>query len=402
MTEIVMNNKHNIVKRIGIDARFYGSLGKGLGRYTQEVVDNIIKLDQANEYVIFLRRENFNDFKCDCLRVKKVLADIKWYGLAEQIVMPYYIWREHLDLMHFPHFNVPVFCPVKFIVTIHDLILIKFPTSRATTLGPLTYKIKNLFYKIVISLAIKRSQKILAVSGYTKDDLVKQFKINPDKVIVTYEGVADLSVVSSVSEKSLIDESAQPKGFLPSLEMTKNIRPYLLYVGNAYPHKNLEGLIKVFSEINKNITGLKLVLVGKEDYFYSRLKQYAKNFSNNIIFPGYVPDSELKTLYSGAALYVFPSFYEGFGLPPLEAMAHGLAVVSSNKTCLPEILGEAALYFNPDDEMDMKNKIEEALADEKLREDLRDRGYEQAKKYSWQECAEKTLEVYKNLLFRQN
>jgi glycosyltransferase involved in cell wall biosynthesis len=111
-----------------------------------------------------------------------------------------------------------------------------------------------------------------------------------------------------------------------------------------------------------------------------------------------VPDNELKELYAKAALYVFPSFYEGFGLPPLEAMAHGLAVISSNKTCLPEILGEAALYFNPDDETDMKNKIVEALTDEKLLETLRNRGYEQIKKYSWGRCASQTLEVYKKCL----
>ncbi|MFA5359454.1 MAG: glycosyltransferase family 1 protein [Patescibacteria group bacterium] len=388
-----MNTKK--INRIGIDARFYGPIGKGLGRYTQEVVDNIIKLDQKNKYIIFLRKENFSDFKCDGVRIKKVLADIKWYGLSEQIIFPFYILRERLDLMHFPHFNVPIFCPVKFIVTIHDLILIKFPTLRATTLGPVVYKIKNLAYKIVISLAVKRAMKILAVSEYTKKAVVEQFKVDSKKVVVTYEGVANLSVISSVSEKSLVDESLSHKGFLPSVEMTKN---YLLYVGNGYPHKNLEGLIKVFSEISKAKPELKLVLVGKEDYFYSRLKQYAKNFSNNIIFPGYVMDSKLKELYANATLYIFPSFYEGFGLPPLEAMAHGLAVVSSDKTCLPEILGDAALYFNPEDEMDMKNKIEQGLADEKLREDLINRGYEQIKKYSWVDCAEKTLEVYKSCL----
>jgi len=377
-----MTNMKNKIKRIGVDARFYGPIGKGLGRYTQEIADNIIKLDQENKYVVFLRQENFSAFKCDSARVKKVLADIKWYSLAEQILLPYYIWREHLDLMHFPHFNVPIFCPVKFIVTIHDLILIKFPTSRATTLGPLIYKIKNLAYKIVILLAVKRAKKILAVSEYTKNAIVGQFKINPKKVVVTYEGVAELG------------KTPLNKGGSGDLINS----PYLLYVGNAYPHKNLESLIKVFSEIGRAKPELKLVLVGKEDYFYSRLKQYARNFLNNIIFPGYVPDSELEVLYSRATLYIFPSFYEGFGLPPLEAMAHGLTVVSSDKTCLPEVLGGAALYFNPDDETDMKNKIEQALTDEKLREDLRERGYKQAKKYSWQECAEKTLEVYRNCL----
>jgi glycosyltransferase involved in cell wall biosynthesis len=175
-------------------------------------------------------------------------------------------------------------------------------------------------------------------------------------------------------------------------------QPYLLYVGNAYPHKNLEGLIKAYAEIEKEIKNLSLVLVGKEDYFYNRLKQLAKNFSSNIIFPGFVPDSELAALYQNATAYVFASFYEGFGLPPLEAMAHGLPVVSSSKTCLPEVLGDAALYFNPDDKEDMKNKIKQIIQDEKLRENLRSRGYLQAKKYSWQECAEKTLGVYLNIL----
>lgn len=376
----------NKIKRIGIDARFYGPLGKGLGRYTEEIVNNITKLDPDNEYVIFLRRENFSAFERGGPQVKKVLADIKWYGLAEQIIFPFYIWRQRLDLMHFPHFNVPIFCPVKFIVTVHDLILIKFPTLRATTLGPLIYKIKSLSYKIVISLAIKRSKKALTVSAYTKKEIVKQFKTDPDKIILTYEGVAELAKVN------------EPVEINKALNKYNISQPYLLYVGNAYPHKNLEGLIKVFSEINKDRPDLKLILVGKEDYFYSRLKEYAKSFSGNIIFPGYIPDNELKELYSKAILYVFPSFYEGFGLPPLEAMAYGLAVVSSNKTCLPEILGSAALYFNPSDKMDMRYAIEKALADKNLREDLKNRGYRQAEKYSWKDCAEKTLGVYKNLL----
>lgn len=379
--------KQKNLKRIGIDARFYGPIGKGLGRYTQEIVDNIIKLDLENEYVIFLRPENFSDFICDGLRVKKVLTDIKWYGWAEQIIMPYCIWRQRLDLMHFSHFNVPILCPVKFVVTIHDLILIKFPTRRATTLGPLIYKLKNIAYKIVISLAVRRAKKVLAVSRFTKGEVVKQFKINAGKVLVTYEGVAELL-------KSPLTKGG--KGDFIG-------RPYLLYVGNAYPHKNLEGLIKVFSDIKapfiKGGKGdLSLILVGKEDYFYNRLKQFAKNFPSGIFFPGYVPDGELAELYSKALAYVFPSFYEGFGLPPLEAMAHGLPVVSSDKTCLPEVLGDAVLYFNPEDEADMKNKIERIITDENLRASLRSRGYEQIKKYNWTDCAEKTLEVYREIL----
>jgi len=178
-------------KRIGIDARFYGPLGKGLGRYTQEIVDRIIASDQTNEYVIFLGPENFDGLQTSNPRVKKVLVTVRWYTLAEQFLMPYYIWKEKLDLVHLPHFNAPIFCPIKFIVTIHDLILTKFPTVRATTLGPIKYKLKNLLYKIVIWNAVHRSKKIITVSEFTKHDIVNYFKADPKKIIVTYEGVAD-------------------------------------------------------------------------------------------------------------------------------------------------------------------------------------------------------------------
>ncbi|MDO8667543.1 MAG: glycosyltransferase family 1 protein [bacterium] len=380
--------KRQKINRIGIDARFYGPVGKGLGRYTQEIVDNIIKLDRKNEYVVFLRRENFHSFNSNNPKVKKVLADIKWYGLAEQILLPFYIWRERLSLMHFSHFNVPVFCPVKFVVTIHDLILIKFPTRRATTLAPMIYKIKNFFYKIVITLAVKRARKVIAVSEYTKLDLVRQFKIKPEKVRAVYEGASEFSHCCGARDEKADD-------ILNKYGITK---PYLLYVGNAYPHKNLEGLIRVFSEIIKNKPDLKLVLVGKEDYFYSRLKQSAINQVGAVIFPGYVPDEDLRVLYAKARAYVFPSLYEGFGLPALEAMAFGLPVASSNKTCLPEILGEAAVYFNPENEAEMKEKIELVVKDENLRQELIKRGYEQVKKYRWIECAQKTLAVYNEAL----
>ena len=379
------NNKK--INRIGIDARFYGPIGKGLGRYIQEIVDNIVKLDQVSEYVVFLRRENFSSFKSDNLKVKKILADIKWYGLAEQILLPFLISRQRLNLMHFPHFNVPIFCPVKFVVTIHDLILIKFPTQRATTLAPVIYKIKNFFYKIVIALAIKRARQVLAVSEYTKQEIVRQFKIKPEKVMVTYEGVADLA-------RDKINDH-QPEDILKKYHITE---PYLLYVGNAYPHKNLGGLIKVFSLINGQQRNLQLVLVGKEDYFYRRLKPPVANFNGAIIFPGYVPDGDLKILYARARAYIFPSLYEGFGLPALEAMAYGLPVVSSNKTSLPEILGSAAVYFNPENKAEMKAKIELIISDENLRREMINRGYLQIKKYSWSECARQTLEVYNKIL----
>ena len=181
------------IKTIGIDARFYGPANKGLGRYTKEIVDGVVNSDKNNKFVIFLCKENYHKFKTNNIRVKKVLADVRWYSFAEQILMPYYVWREKVNLMHWTHFNVPFFCTFqKFIVTVHDLILIKFPTKRATTLSPLIYKIKNKCYKIIIKRAVKKSKKIITISKHAKEDIKQQFKIKEDKIIVIYEGVSNV------------------------------------------------------------------------------------------------------------------------------------------------------------------------------------------------------------------
>ena len=385
--------KHTRKKRIGIDARFYGPIGKGLGRYVQEIVDNVLRLDKDNEYVIFLRQENFDELLVsDFPNVRKVMVDIRWYTFKEQLLFPFYIWREHLDLMHFPHFNVPFFVPTKFVVTIHDLILTKFKTTRATTLSPLMYNLKDFFYRLIIKKALKKSQKIITVSNFTKNDIIEQFKIKVDKIEVTYEGVANLSKGRDSLFVAKLNEAEVLKGY--------NIEhPFLLYVGNAYPHKNLDFLVKNFLQLYQENKDLRLVLVGKEDYFYKQLKDLAENLATDIektpiIFAGYVPDDKLEVLYQKALVYVFPSLYEGFGLPPLEAMAKSCPVLSSNVSSMPEILGEAAVYFNPEDGDDFKKQVKLLINDNSLREEMISRGLEHSKKYSWWDCAFKTWKIY--------
>lgn len=390
---------------IGIDARFYGPIGKGLGRYVQEVVDNIIKISSAEEgagafkYVIFLSPENFDEFISDNPRVKKVKLDCPWYGWREQLVMPFYLWREKLDLIHFPHFNVPILTPGRFVVTIHDLILTNFPTIRATTRRYLVYYLKNLAYRLVIYLALIRSKKIITVSHFTKEDIITKFGVDPKKIVVIYEGVANLTK----GMDSLFIAKLDSREILKQYHIPDN---FLLYVGNAYPHKNLERLLRVFSRLHADWPDIRLVLVGRSDYFYERIKSLASslnlwqetNRNSVVIFPGYVPDAQLEIFYQSARAYVFPSLYEGFGLPPLEAMAQGCPVISSNRASLKEVLGEAAVFFNPEDEADILTNIIYVLTNDDKRSDLINKGRDQAKKYHWWDCARETLTVYESVL----
>jgi len=382
-----------IVKRIGIDARLYGPTGRGLGRYIQEVTDRLVKLDLANDYIIFLSPHSSADCQIDQPNVQKVIMTERWYTLAEQLAWPRLIRRYRLDLLHVPHFNAPLICPCRLVITIHDLILTKFPTPRASTLAPIVYWLKNLAYRLVISRATKRAKTILAVSNFTKDDIVKQLAVPAKKITVTYEGV------TVFSDSRLNDQTADK----PTLLRYNIKQPYLLYVGNAYPHKNLEWLIKLFQAWSPNHPEYQLVLVGGHDYFYQRLRQlvislWPEQANKPVVLPGFVPDNDLAALYRSAALYIFPSRYEGFGLPPLEAMNYGCPVVSSDSSCLPEILGSAAVYFHDNQTNSAIQAIDNLLSDQNQRQVLIEAGFQQIKKYSWKTCAQQTLAVYQQIL----
>jgi glycosyltransferase involved in cell wall biosynthesis len=396
-----MNNHKEKRRIIGIDARFYGPLGKGLGRYTQEIVDNVIAINEEDqlEFIVFLSPENIDEFVCPNENVRKELITSRWYTVAEQFEIPYKWWKNKIDLMHFPHFNVPFFKVGSYVVTIHDLILTKFPTHRASTLHPIVYWLKDKAYRIIISSAVKKAKKIITVSNFTKLDLIDQFKADDKKIDVTYEGVANLSKGNDSLFVAKLDNKK-------TLELYRIQGKFLLYIGNAYPHKNLEGLVSAFAKLHNLHPDWRLVLVGKEDYFYNRVKNFAikhnlwqkENLNSPIVFTGYVPDADLEALFQEAAAYVFPSLYEGFGLPPLEAMAHDCPVVSSNRASMPEILGEAALYFNPDDKEEMISKIEIVVNDTEKRNGLIIAGREQIKKYSWWNCALETSKIYHSVL----
>lgn len=377
------------MKKIGIDARFYGPTGKGLGRYAQKLVEYLEQVEGGNDkrhYVVFLRKENFDLYKPKHKNFSKKVADFRWYSFAEQVYFPFFLYKQNLDLVHFCHFNVPLLYCKQFVVTIHDLILFHHPTVKNTTLNKYFYFLKLFAYKVAIKSAAKRAKKIIAVSKFTKEDIIANLNIPKERVEMTYEGCEYQCFLNYKSDKEILKKYGI-------------IKPYLLYVGNAYPHKNLERLVEVFAKVKKRKKDLQLVLVGGKDFFYSRLEEFVKkgDFSG-VVFPGYVPDAELDVLYKEAKLYVFPSLYEGFGLPPLEALAKSTMVASSDRTSMPEILGDIAYYFDPEDLESMENAIKEGIEYDKEREGLSQRVVQKLKKFSWQKMSEETVDVYKEVL----
>jgi glycosyltransferase involved in cell wall biosynthesis len=271
----------------------------------------------------------------------------------------------------------------KFIVTIHDLTLLHFPTVRSSTLHPMLYRIKFLAYRIAIKLAIMRARSIVTISQFTKKDIIENYgEAVEKKIFVTYESADDYCMFSVNNAQEVL----QKYGI---------IKPYLIYVGNAYPHKNLERLVLAFAQVWKQQPELQLVLVGKRDYFYDRLhKLILDNQIGNIILLSDISDYTLDILFHHSIANIFPSLYEGFGLPPLEAMSKGVPVISSDHPCMREILGESAYFFDGKNTDSIAQAIEKIISDESLRQDLIARGYAQAKKYSWKRMARETQAIY--------
>ncbi len=371
--------------KIGIDARLYGTKNAGLGRYLEKLISRLEQLDQKNDYLIFLTKENFNDYRPNQPNFRKILADFKPYSWQEQLIFPAVLWKYRLDLVHFGHFNVPLVYWGKFLVTIHDLIISRFPSSRATTRRLFSYRLKLFGYRLVISRAARRAKKIIAVSEATKKDIVRLLKIPSEKVVVVYEGV----------------ELGRAAGNCRLTEEEYGLKPgYLFYLGSAYPHKNLENLVAAFKKVVDKFPDQRLVLAGKDSYFYQRLKRFLiENFpelQGKVFFPGYLSDFQINCFFRRAKIYVFPSLFEGFGLPALEAQARGVPVAASDRGSLPEILGSTAHYFNPEDSEAIAAELIKLLSQPELCRELAGKGLANSQKYSWEKTARKTLTVYQS------
>ncbi len=370
--------------RIAIDGRLINE--SGIGRYIRNLLENLSEIDHKNEYFILLKPKDIEKFNFGD-NFQKVEADFNWYSVTEQAKMPRLIESLNIDLAHFPHFNVPVFYKGKFVVTIHDLIHQHFKMKRATTLDPLTYKVKQFGYNKVFSFAVNKSSEILVPSQFVKSQLQKEWKVDSKKICVTTEGVDD----SLLKLRDKRVKNIQNK----LLEKINVKKPYIFYVGNAHPHKNVEALIKSFKNLKEDFPDLKLVLAGADHYFWRRIKMAFTG--EDIIYTGFVTDEVLAILFANAKAFAMPSLEEGFGIPVLESFACGCPVICSDIGSLKEVGGDACIYFDPKDSSDMTEKIKKVLKDEKLRKSMILKGEKRVKDFSWRKLAEETLQVYLSL-----
>lgn len=376
---------------IGIDARMYGPSvgGGGLGRYVEQLVTELQLIDTRNRYVLFLKKENFNACVITNTNFEKRLADVHWYTLEEQHKMGRLIDHEHLDLVHFPHWNVPLFVRTPFVVTIHDLILLAEPYSaKISTRHPLFFAVKYQGYRVILNHAIHASKKIISVSNATAGVIKKFFpSVSKNKIEVVYEGVSELNSniparPTGVPQQALDDAKNQDHSTTSAS---------LLYIGNAYPHKNLERLLEAFAILRETHPNAKLILAGTDSIFYKRL---LANIPYRVTFVPNPTDDKLAELYRHATLFVFPSRVEGFGLPPLEAMSMGVPVVASDIPSLREILGDNADYFPPNDTIEMARVFTRLLDDPTRREQLITRGTKHIKQFSWKTMTTKIKALY--------
>lgn len=374
--------------KIGIDARMYSSGFTGIGRYTFELIRGLSRIDSENEFVVFLNPEEYENFSAPAENFRGVQVEAPHYSLAEQTKFLSKLNSERLNLMHFTHFNAPILYRGKSVVTIHDLTLSKFPGRKMNKL------IHRLAYNLVLRRATSHADKIIAVSQNTKKDLMELLKINSDKIEVVWNGVGREFTPAQPTELSR-RQLKQKFGIGKS---------YLLYTGVWRDHKNILGMLEAVKKVveqHRDFDG-EIVITGRPNKVYAP-EIFAKvrdlGLEDRFVFTDLVDDEDLLRLYQNARVFVFPSFYEGFGLPPLEAMACGIPVAASRSSSIPEICGEGnALFFDPRNTGEMAEKIWEAWSDESTRKKLRERGLRRIEDFSWRQMSQQTYAVYQEAL----
>ena len=363
--------------RIGIDARKLHDFG--IGTYIRNLLRHLARIDSQTEFVILCRPEDRETLAAIGENFRPVRESSGNYSIAEQIRIPWALGREGVTLFHAPHYVLPPLVRCRSVVTIHDCIHLMFPQYLPNRAA--------LFYaKTSISLAARRATRVMTVSESSKRDILRFVDTQPEKIDVIY---------NAYDERFAIEP--REDDVVRVRERYQLHDEFVLYAGNVKPHKNLERLIDAFHFVRKRgLDHLKLVLIGDEISKYTALRRavHKHQLHKYVRFLGYLPEETLAVMYRLAGVFVFPSLYEGFGLPPLEAMASGTPVVTSNVSSLPEVAGDAAVLVDPYDPQAIADGIYRVLTDERLRRDLVHKGIARAGQFSWEQSVRRIRAIY--------
>ena len=363
--------------RIGIDVRKLHDYG--IGTYVRNLLTHLGRLDRDNEYVLLCQPADHGlaDDLGDNFRT--VVQPAGPYSISEQLRIPLQLRRERIDLFHAPHYTLPALTPCRSIVTIHDCIHLRFPQY-------LPSRFAYGYARAVLWSATRRSDCILTVSESSKRDILSFFDVPAEKIVVIPNAIEDRYWTPPPD-----DEVAKVR------DRYQLHAPFLLYAGNIKPHKNLERLLDAFYRVRqRGFEHLTLLIIGDEITRYAKLRRAIHRYQLHryVRFLGFVPAETLQILYRLARAFVFPSLYEGFGLPPLEAMASGTPVVTSNVSALPEVVGDAAVLVDPTHADSIADGVLRVLSDDALRADLIRKGLARARQFSWDRSVRRTWDIY--------
>ncbi len=362
--------------KIAIDGRALTTVKTGGGYYTYHLLEKLKESD--NQYLICAHKPLMFELSCDNVEVR--INRFPLGTLWQQVGLPHTLVKERVDLLHSPLFTLPLYLPCPAMITIFDLTPILFPQLHH-------WKVR-LSLRYTMELSAKRARKIIAISESTCRDIVENLNVSEDKIVVIYPGAA-----SCFRPRDSEEQDEVRKKYAEGCK-------FILHVGTLEPRKNLSFLIDVYNTLIKKFTEpLHLVLAGGKGWNYGHLfrKVSELGIENKVFFTGYVPPDELPHLYNAAEVFVFPSIYEGFGLPVVEAMASGVPVVAGSTSSIPEVVGSAGRIIKGWSVEEWTECIYSILVDEKMRGDMKNMGVEQAKKFSWKKCAEETLNVYREV-----
>lgn len=374
--------------RIAIDARAY--YWTGIGRYIRNILREFAKDSHGHEFTILVPEgreidvaKELGDTIFKPFGFEYIGVESSYYSLKEQTKFLYQLNKLDVDFVHFTHFNVPLLYRKPYVVTIHDITRFIFPGQKSQSL------LQQIAYEMVFEHAVRRARALIAVSQTTLNDMRRLPIELPNNSSVIYEGV-DCQFVAPIT--TLVRQKLQL--------LLGTAKPYLLYVGVWMSHKNLLRLLEAFAIVLQQYPEMQLVITGKPVPGYSNLIQYVREhrLEKSVLFPGFVPHSLLSALYAQASALAFPSLYEGFGLPPLEAAACGTPVITSNVSSIPELLGDAAQYVNPESVDDIARGIIAVLADPLYAGKLVAKGFAQSRQYRWENAAKQHIRTYETAL----